>query len=73
MVVRQDVGCHPCLLILDLHAGSTCLHVINFYHDVEDTTSLGALLALDLDPTVPTLLIGDFNLHSPSWSPEGLT
>jgi hypothetical protein len=30
-----------------------------------------ALVGLDLDATIPTLLVGDFNLHSPSWSPMG--
>ena len=72
LVVRHDIGCHPSLLILDLHEGDTCLCVVNFYHDIEDPSSLTALINLDLDPAVPTLLLGDFNLHSLSWSPAGL-
>ena len=40
---------------------------------MEDITLLPTLLALDLDPTIPTLLIGDFNTHSLSWSPLGWT
>jgi hypothetical protein len=36
-----------------------------------DPSALDALVALDLDATIPTLLVGDFNLHSPSWSPTG--
>ena len=47
------------------------LRVVNFYHDIADESSLATLTTLDLDSTVPTLLCGDFNLHSPSWSPEG--
>ena len=73
LVVRNDLCRHPSVMIIDLHEGNTCLRVVNVYHDVEDTSSLDTLLSLDLDPTVPTILVGDFNLHSPSWSPIGLT
>ena len=34
---------------------------------------MSTLLSLDLNPTVSTLLVGDFNLHSPSWSDPGLS
>ena len=71
VIVRNDLVRHPTILITDLHAGSYTLRVINFYHDVADESSLDTLTSLDLDSTVPTLLCGDFNLHSPSWSPEG--
>jgi hypothetical protein len=47
----------------------TYWRTINFYNDVDDPTALTTLLSLDLDPTIPTLLTGDFNLHSRSWSP----
>ena len=72
-VPRLDLARHPTLLITDHYIGTTLLRLINFYHDVVDKTSLRSLLTLDLDPTVPTLLIGDFNLHSYSWSPPGLS
>jgi hypothetical protein len=36
---------------------------------VDDPSALTTLLSLDLDPTIPTMLTGDFNLHSRSWSP----
>jgi hypothetical protein len=42
----------------------TYWHTINFYNDVDDPSVLTALMALDLDATIPTLLTGDFNLHS---------
>jgi hypothetical protein len=42
--------------------------VINFYNDTADATALATLLSLDLDSTIPTILVGDFNIHSPSWS-----
>jgi hypothetical protein len=38
---------------------------------VDNPTALRTLLGLDLDPLIPTLLAGDFNLHSFTWSPMG--
>jgi len=58
-------------MITDIHIHHETLRIINFYHDVEDKTCLTTLTSLDLDPTVPTILVGDFNLHSPRWSPRG--
>jgi hypothetical protein len=46
--------------------------IINFYHDVRDNSSLQALISLDIDAVTPTLVVGDFNAHSPSWSPPGI-
>jgi len=43
--------------------------IVNFYHDVWDNSSLQALLALEIDAITPTMVIGDFNTHSPTWSP----
>jgi hypothetical protein len=71
LIVRNDLASHPCLLIMDIQAGTYYWRVINFYNDVADPTALDALVALDLDATIPTLLVGDFNLHSLSWSPTG--
>ena len=69
VVPRIDSCSHPTLQVLDIVLDGELWRVINFYHDVRDNTSLQALLALDIDATTPTLLIGDFNLHSQSWSP----
>ena len=33
---------------------------------------LEMLLALDLDPFTPMLVLGDFNTHSRSWSPDNM-
>ena len=71
-VPRLDLVSHPTILITDHYAGPDCLRVINFYHDVDDPASLNMLLTLDLESTFPTILVGDFNLHSPSWSPPGM-
>ena len=68
VVPRIDICSHPTLQVLDIILNKEQWRVINFYHDVRDNTSLQALLALDIDATIPTLLIGDFNLHARSWS-----
>jgi hypothetical protein len=71
MIVRNDLASHPCILISDFHVGTYYWRVLNFYNNVADPSVLSTLLGLDLDATVPTLIIGDFNLHSTSWSPTG--
>jgi hypothetical protein len=65
---RNDLAAHPCILISDILVGHIKWRAINFYNDTADTTALNTLLALDLDSTIPTILVGDFNIHSPSWS-----
>jgi Reverse transcriptase (RNA-dependent DNA polymerase)/Endonuclease-reverse transcriptase len=67
-VPRIDICTHPTLQVLDIILNDEQWRVIHFYHDVRDNTSMQALLALDIDASTPTLLIGDFNLHSRSWS-----
>jgi hypothetical protein len=71
LIVHNDLASHPCLLITDIRAGTYYWQVVNFYNDVADPSALDALVGLDLDAMIPTLLVGDFNLHSPSWSPTG--
>ena len=68
-VVRYDLGHHPCLLVADIHDGPAVLQIVTFYNDIDDPSALPALLHLDLPPDIPTILVGNFNLHSPSWSP----
>src|SRR6266702_4862275 len=70
-VPRLDLVRHNSIMITDVHIHHETLRIINFYHDVEDKTCLTTLTSLDLDPTIPTILVGDFNLHSPRWSPRG--
>ena len=53
------------------HVGESW-QVINFYHNVRDKSSLKALLALDHDPFTPMLVLGNFNTHSRSWSPDNI-
>jgi hypothetical protein len=72
-VVHNDVT-HPlantCSLVLDIKDDNdTILKVVNTYHSQPATGhNLQYLLQHELDPLTPTLLIGDFNTHSPRWS-----
>jgi hypothetical protein len=71
LIICNDLASHPCLLISNIRSSSYYWWVINFYNDTEDPTTLNTLLDLDLDTTIPTLIMGNFNLHSLSWSPGG--
>jgi hypothetical protein len=72
IVPRLDISAHPCLQVLDVVFDRELWRVINFYHDVRDNSSLQALTSLDIDAITPTLVVGDFNTHSPSWSPSDI-
>ena len=61
---RHDLCSHQCILILDVAFGDRTWRLINFYNDIRDETALDTLLELDLDPTIPTLVVRDFNTHS---------
>jgi hypothetical protein len=65
---RNDLAAHNCILISDILVGHIKWRAINFYNDTADPLALNTLLSLDLDSTIPTFLVGDFNIHSPSWS-----
>ena len=70
---RRDLCTHPCIMIIDLSFDDRTWRIVNFYNDVRDRSVLDTLLALNLDPLTPTLVVGDFNTHSRSWSPQGIT
>jgi Endonuclease-reverse transcriptase len=67
-----DICMHPSIQILDIVHDNEEWRIINFYHDVRDNTCLQVLLDIDISTTTPTLIIGDFNTHSPAWSPPGI-
>jgi hypothetical protein len=69
--VQNDIIAHPCILITDILVGQLKWCAINFYNDVDDKLALSTLLSLDLNSTIPTIIMGDFNLHSSLWSPAG--
>ena len=72
VVLRLDICTHPTIQVLDLIFDKEQWRVINFYHDIRDNTSLPKLLDIDIDATIPTLVIGDFNTHSRTWSPPNV-
>ena len=61
------------ILVTDHAILLTTCQIINYYRDVDAPSLLHTLLSLDLNSTIPTLLINHFNLHLPSWSPQGLS
>src|SRR5712672_1462330 len=69
VVPRLDTCSHPSVQVLDVILDNEQWRVINFYHDIRDSSSLDTLLGLDFDAVIPTLVIGDFNAHSQTWSP----
>jgi hypothetical protein len=68
-ITRNDIVAHPCILITDIHIGQLKWRAINFYNNINDNSAISTLLSLNLDSTIPTIIMGDFNLYSSSWSP----
>jgi hypothetical protein len=52
-------------------ANPPIVHVGHYGQPTVTPSALSLLTGLDLDATIPTLIIGDFNLHSTTWSPTG--
>ena len=58
-------------MVLDFAFEEELLCIVNIYHRVPNERSRHNLLHLfssELDPLIPTLLMGDFNTHSHIWS-----
>lgn len=72
VVDQTDLVSHPCVQVLDVRAGKERWRIINVYNDTDDPEVLNVLMKLDLQATIPTLVVGDFNLHSLTWSPPGI-
>jgi hypothetical protein len=54
---------------VDVHSSSFHLRLLCFYHHVPSNThSLHPLLSFPFQPSIPTLIGGDFNTHSLFWS-----
>jgi hypothetical protein len=59
-------------MVMDLMIGDDILRLINIYHCVPAKGhALHHILTYETDPTIPTLVGGDFNTHGPSWSLPG--
>ena len=73
--VTSHPAANPNTVVLDIDDGSTtAIHMINVYHEVPQRGhALHHLMAHEIDDQKPTLLIGDFNTHSPRWSMPGKT
>lgn len=64
---RRDLCSHPSILISNITTRSFTWCIINFYNDMDDISAINTLLSLDIDPTIPTLLAGDFNAYGTTW------
>ncbi len=67
-----DISSHPCLQVLDIIFDNETWRIINFYNDVQDKSCLQTLMSLEVDAVTPTLITGDFNTHSHTWSPPNV-
>lgn len=68
---RPDVLDTPDILTLHLTYGSVSLYILNVYNEGlrnPGTNSVRHLCDTELDPLVPTVVCGDFNLHHPLWT-----
>jgi hypothetical protein len=64
-------SCHH-ILTLDIHLRSSSFQAINVYHDSNFCASLTNILNIKTDPQTPTIIGGDFNTHSQTWSPPNI-
>jgi Endonuclease-reverse transcriptase len=69
---RLDLHSNHHLLTLDVHLGTSSFRIINVYHDSDHRPSLGNITNMDIEPLTPTIIGGDFNTHSHTWSPPGI-
>jgi hypothetical protein len=69
---RLDVFNSPDIIMLSLHYGNFSFDLINVYNagPGHNASSVRALMDAELDPLVPTVVSGDFNLHHPLWALE---
>ena len=64
----------PSSMVVDISYETDFIRLINIYHDTPDKKShLQHVTSFEIDPTIQTLVAGDFNTHGPSWSLPGAT
>jgi len=76
LVTRSFIRCRsdmpissPLSMVVDLMFEDDLLHLYNIYHHVPDKGhGFHCVFAHELDPVVPTLMVGGFNTHGPGWS-----
>ena len=60
--------------VIEITISGTVFLLVNIYHSVRNhKPSLSHILPYPLDPFTPTLVVGDFNMHSSTWSLSGVT
>ncbi|KAF8632119.1 hypothetical protein AX17_004922 [Amanita inopinata Kibby_2008] len=69
-IPRPDIINSPDVLIIDIASDDLTSRFINIYNagPGSKATAVNSLREANLDPLVPTIVAGDFNLHHPSWS-----
>ena len=76
VMLRTDIGEDLDYMILDVRHNNSNIpltHVINLYNQQElgkspnPSTTMDRLAEKYLDPDVPTIITGDWNLHHPLW------
>jgi hypothetical protein len=72
--VTNHLDLSPChhILTLDFHLGLSSFRAINVYHNSDFHTSLTNILNIETDLQTPTIIRGDFNTHSQTWSPPDI-
>ncbi|KAG9088664.1 hypothetical protein FRC06_001931, partial [Ceratobasidium sp. 370] len=62
------------LMAMDFSIYGFRLRLVNIYlHGPSAKEGLSQLIDTPADPTIPTIFVGDFNLHHELWSPEDYT
>ncbi|KAF8623926.1 hypothetical protein AX17_007254 [Amanita inopinata Kibby_2008] len=69
-IPRPDIINSPDVLIIDISSDDLTSRFINVYNagPGAKATAVNALCEANLNPLIPTIVAGDFNLHHPSWS-----
>ena len=67
---RPDILNSPDILLMSFTYGDFSFFTVNMYNagPGRNAVSVQSLLNSDLPQATPTLILGDFNLHHPSWS-----
>jgi len=64
----------PASQVLEVSISGTSFILVNIYHHVVNhCPALGHIIRSPLDTILPTYVIGDFNMHSSTWSFPGAT
>jgi ribonuclease HI len=67
---RPDIVENPDILTISCQWETTTIIIVNVYNPGpgRKATSVHSLTEVDLDPSLPTAVVGDFNLHHAAWA-----